>query len=58
MEEVLSKFGHLGRNIFEKLDDLTLLKCKEVTRPWNLFIDIKKIAVLRVVKLKSNAPGA
>ena len=58
MEEVLSKFGHLGRNIFEKLDDLTLLKCKEVTRPWNLFIDIEKIAVLRVVKIKSNAPGA
>ena len=56
MEEVLSRFGHLGRNIFEKLDDLTLMKCKEVTRPWNLFIDSMKIGALRVVKIKSNAP--
>ena len=56
MEEVLSRFGHLGKQIFEKLDVLTLLKCKQITRPWNLFIDIEKIAVLRVVRIKTNAP--
>lgn len=56
MEEVLLRFGHLGRNIFEKLDDLTLMKCKEVTRQWNLFIDSKKIGLLKVIKIKSNAP--
>ena len=58
MEEVLSRFGHLGQNVFEKLDDLTLLKCKEVTRTWKTFIDVEKIAVLRVVEIKSNAPRA
>ena len=56
MEEVLLRFGHLGQNIFEKLDDLTLVKCKKVTRQWNLFIDSKKIGLLKVVKIKSNAP--
>ena len=56
MEEVLLRFGHLGQNIFEKLDDLTLLKCKEVTRTWKTFIDFEKIVVLKVVEIKSNAP--
>ena len=56
MEEVLLRFDHLGRNIFEKLDNLTLVKCKEVTRQWNLFIDSKKIGLLKVIKIKSNAP--
>ena len=56
MEEVLSRFGHLGQNIYEKLDHLTLLKCKEVTRTWKTFIDFEKIVVLKVVEIKSNAP--
>ena len=58
MEEVLLRFGHLGQNIFEKLDDPTLLKCKEVTRTWETFIHVEKIAVLRVVEIKTNAPRA
>ena len=38
MEEVLSRFQHIGEEIFESLDEESLEICKNVCRTWKNFI--------------------
>ena len=39
MEEILLRFDHLGREIFARLGNEKLSKCREAGRPWKNFID-------------------
>ena len=39
MEDMLWKFPHIGENIFKKLSNSNLAKCKKVTRAWEYFIN-------------------
>ena len=54
MEEVLSRFGHIGDQIFEELDSETLSKCELVGRDWNLFLDQGKVRPFRIIKTYTN----
>ena len=38
MEDILSRFIHIGDQIFEKLDSENLVKCRTVTNSWKIFI--------------------
>ena len=42
MEEVNLRFDHLGGQIFDSLDNVSLVKCKEVSRPWKTFVENQK----------------
>ena len=48
MDEAFLRFPHLGIQIFEKLDDKNLAKCKEVTRSWSNFIDNENLPRKRI----------
>ena len=54
MEEVLSRFGHIGDQIFEELDSQTLSKCGIVGESWNLFLDQGKVRPFRIIKTYTN----
>ena len=38
MEDILSRFIHIGDKIFEKLDSENLVKCRTVAKSWKIFI--------------------
>ena len=50
MEEVLLRFPHIGKKIFEELDNERLMKCREVNESWRGFIDGEKIVPFRIIK--------
>ena len=55
MEEIVLRFPHIGQQIFEKLDDQCLVKCRKVQKSWKDFISNEKIACFRNIKMKTNA---
>jgi len=59
MEEVLRRFQHIGKQIFEELDNESLAKCGQADRSWNVFIDNQKFSWIRKIRfcsLDSNEP--
>ena len=58
MEEVLLRFGHLGKQIFNNLDIQSLKNCNEVSQSWEEFIHREKISSFQRIKLYSNLPDA
>ena len=48
MDEVFARFLHLGEQIYEKLDDGSLLSSRVVARSWNDFIDYKDYPWTRI----------
>ena len=58
MEEVLLRFGHLGKQIFNNLDIQSLNNCSEVSRSWEEFIHREKISSFQKIKHYSNLPDA
>ena len=48
MEDMLWKFPHVGNNIFKKLSNKNLVKCKKVGRTWENFIINEKIYIQKV----------
>ena len=55
MEETILRFPHLGRQIFKKLNNKSLAKCKKIGRTWKSFIDNEKFAIFGMIKKISNA---
>ena len=51
MEELMLRFPHLPEQIFQKLDNSSLFKCREVVRSWKNLIDGKNYTWLRVVNI-------
>ena len=45
------RFPHLPEQIFQKLDDESLSKCREVTRSWQNIIDGRNYPWLRIVNI-------
>ena len=56
MEDVLSRFGHIGLEIFQSLDVQSLTKCQEASRSWKTFIDTEKIAPFKIIYEKTKIP--
>ena len=50
MEEVLLRFVHLAEDIFDSLDDKSLVNCKKVSKIWNSFIEGQKFPWIRLIK--------
>ena len=50
MEEVFLRFSHLGQDVFYCLDNEDLVKCRNVSRSWKIFIDNAKFSSKRIIK--------
>ena len=51
MDKVILRFPHLNEKIFAQLDNLSLKRSREVSRPWKLFIDHQKFPHIRSIQL-------
>ena len=51
MDDLMLKCPHLPEQIFQKLDDSSLFKCREVLKSWKTLIDGKNYPWLRVVNI-------
>ena len=50
VEEIFWRFPHLGQNILEELDNQSLVKCREVNKWWQDFVDGQRISYIRKIK--------
>ena len=50
MEDMLWKFPHVGEQIFTKLSNKNLAKCKKISRSWDYFITNEKFCKQRVLR--------
>ena len=50
MEEIITRFPHLGEQIFEQLNRKDLKKCRKVKESWRIFIDRQNFPWIRVIK--------
>ena len=48
--DMLTRLPHIGEEIFNSLDNPSLLKCKEVSKTWYDFIDDQKFPWVRMIK--------
>ena len=56
MEEIITRFPHLGEQIFDQLKGKDLQKCREVEESWKIFIDSQKSQWIRVIKKHLRQP--
>ena len=49
MEEIFSRFPHLGGAIMDELDNTALTDCRLVDRIWRSFIDNQKLPWMRII---------
>jgi ankyrin repeat protein len=54
MDEVLLRFPHLGKQIFEELHNQFLTDCRIVDKLWKNFIHENKIVLYKIVKKYTN----
>ena len=50
IEEIFWRFPHLGTQILEKLDDTSLVKCREISAWWKKFVDSDKIIWIKQIQ--------
>ena len=50
MEEILFRFPHLTENIFRRLKNKDLVKCRLVSTAWKTLLDDQKFMSLRTIK--------
>ena len=50
MEELFLRFSHLSEQIFCNLTNETLIKLKEVSRPWNEYMADQKFLEIRIIE--------
>ena len=58
MEEVLIQFDLISKEIFTKLKNKDLAKCREAERSWQNFIDQEKLSWIRIVVQKYSCQGS
>ena len=51
MEDLITRFQHISEQIFEQLDNKSLANSREVSKSWQLFIDDKDYAWIRIVNI-------
>ena len=49
MDELFERFPHIGKQIFEEMDNKNLTECREVCKSWQTFIDNEKITWNRIL---------
>ena len=55
MEETILRFPHLGRQIFEKLNNQSLTTSRKIGKNWKSFIDNEKFLTFAIIKKMTNA---
>ena len=55
IEEIFAKLPHLSENIFGRLDDRSLVSCREVSKTWQGYVDSQRIYWIRQI-IKCNPP--
>ena len=58
MNEVLTRFPHVGEQIFANLDDQNLAKCREICDPWMTFLDNEKLIWTRIIMSQIEATNS
>ena len=58
MEKVLLRFGHIGKQIFEQLDNVTTTNCRMVTISWQTFMDNERVSSFQMIKFMTNVADA
>ena len=53
MENLILRFPHIAQQIFEKLSDKSLTKCRQVGKLWQAFIDENSLPWIRIIKIPS-----
>ena len=48
MEEIIWRFPHIGNNIFKRLSNKSLIKCKKVARTWEYFFINEKFYKIKL----------
>ena len=48
--DMLMRLPHIGKQIFDSVDNSSLLKCKETSRTWYDFIDEQKFSWVRIIQ--------
>ena len=48
--DMLLRLPHIGAQIFDSVDNSSLLKCKEASRPWYDFINEQKFSWVRMIQ--------
>ena len=51
MEDLIFRFPFVAQQIFEKLDNKSLTKCREVSKMWKDFIDDRNYSWIRIIKI-------
>ena len=51
VEDLMLRFPHLPEQIFQKLDNKNLFKCREVAKSWQNLIDGRNYPWLRIVNI-------
>ena len=51
MEELIARFSHIVKQIFEQLDNKSLTNCREVSKSWKKFIDERNMSWVRIVNI-------
>ena len=54
MEDLIIRFPFVAQEIYEKLDNKSLTKCREVSKLWKDFIDERNYPWIRIVKIPTN----
>ena len=55
IEEIFARFPNLSQGIFDRLDDRSLVSCREVSKTWRGYVDSQRIYWIRKI-LKYNNP--
>ena len=50
MEEIILRFPHIGRDIFDSLNNKSLQRCRKSSRLWHEFIDQQKFTWIRIIQ--------
>ena len=50
MEEILLRFPKLGQDIFNQINDQSLVASRKVNKVWNTFLDNNRFFWIRVIK--------
>jgi len=51
MEDLITRFAHIAHQIFEQLDNKSLVNCREVVKTWQRYIDDKNLVWKRIVNI-------
>ena len=50
MDDLMLRFPHIGQQIFDKLDNVNLAKCQEVSTSWCDFINYQKNTYIKIIR--------